>query len=243
MGISVSSKVTALASARGDRTLLADKAVDHIRALIAAGHLGPGDRVNEVEIAMALEISRGPVREAVRRLAAAGLVVSEPNFGSRLVQIDEASIRSLYEVREALEALAARLATERMSLLKKRRLVEMLDQHEAAMDGIGSDAYPAGNADWDFHLAVLAGSGNAVAWRVCGNDLRDMFALLRRRHGRTPGRGKAALQEHRRVAEAILSEDADIAAALMAQHIRNSYRNLLALLRQEQETESGREAP
>lgn len=210
--------------------LSADRAAEHIRQMIVTGRLGPGDRLNEVEIAAELSMSRGPVREAVRRFASAGLVVSAPNLGSRVVEIDEAMVRALYEVRESLESLAARLAATRMSPADKQRLIEMLDTNEATMSGEGSDAYPAGTLDWDFHMAILRGADNAVAWRICGIELRDMFGLLRARHGRVPGRGKAALREHRYVAEAILAADADLAGALMAQHIRNSHRNQLALM-------------
>jgi len=213
-----------------ERGLLADRASEHIRNLIKSGRLGPGDKLNEVEIATELSISRGPVREAVRRFASAGLVTSEPNLGSRVVEVDPDTVRGLYEVRESLEALAARLAATRMTSAEKRKLVEMLDEHELAMAGDASDTYPAGSSDWDFHLAVLLGSRNAVAWRICGNELRDMFLLLRGRHGRIPGRGRAALREHRHVAEATVASDADFAEALMASHIRNSYRNQLALM-------------
>jgi DNA-binding GntR family transcriptional regulator len=238
-------RASAVPGVGGDRTevgLLAERAAEHIRSMIASGRLGPGDKVNEVEIAAELEISRGPVREAVRRFASTGLVVSERNLGSRVVQIDELGIRGLYEVRESLESLAAKLAATRMSAEDKRHLIDLLDRHEAAMSGDGFDAYPAGTSDWDFHLAVLKGSGNAVAWRICGSELRDMFALLRARHGQVAGRGKEALCEHRRVAEAICAGDADIASVLMAQHIRNSYRNLLTLLDRPAEVLPEREA-
>jgi DNA-binding GntR family transcriptional regulator len=237
------SKLTRLATGQGDGGLLADRAAEYIREMISSGRLGPGDKLNEVEIAMQLEISRGPVREAVRRFASSGLVVSEPNLGSRVVKIDETSIRSLYEVRESLESLAASLAATRMSAADKARLLEMLEEHADAMGGDSTDAYPAGSSDWDFHLAVLAGSGNTVAWRICGNELRDMFALLRARHGRVPGRGKAALEEHRRIAEAIVAGDADFAGVLMAQHIRHSYRNLLKLLQQAGNAETSEDSP
>lgn len=224
---------------RADNSLLAEKAAEHIRSMIASGRLGAGDKVNEVEIAAELEISRGPVREAVRRFASAGLVVSERNLGSRVVDVDEIGIRGLYEVREALESMAAKLAATRMSPEAKEALIEMLDEHEAVIGGGGFDTYPAGSSDWDFHLAVLKGSGNAVAWRICGSDLRDMFSLLRARHGRMPGRGTMALQEHRRIAEAIEAGDGDIAGVLMSQHIRNSQRNLLALMEQPPERIQG----
>lgn len=213
-----------------DNGLLADRAFAHIRDLVAAGRLGPGDRVNELEIATALGISRGPVREAIQRLASAGLLVSEPNVGSRIVSIDATLVRQLYEVREALESMAAGLAAERMDAAERAVLVATLDQHEAAMNAGGSGNYPYSNDDWDFHLRILAGAGNALAWRICGDELRDLFNLLRRQHGVGAGRARRALQEHRWIADAVVAGNADLAALLMSQHIRASRDNLLAAL-------------
>lgn len=223
-----------------DGGLLADHAIAHIRMLIASGQLAPGARVNEFEIAQQLGISRGPVREAIRRLSSSGLLVTEPNVGSRVIALDDRHAFALYEVRETLEALAARLAAERMSDAEKRALTAMLDEHEQAMRAADLDAYPAGSADWDFHLAVLSGARNEVAWRVCGSDLRDMFSLLRARHGRSAGRGRRALQEHRWVADAIAAGHADLAALLMAEHIRASRDNLMSMMRRP--PEAGRQA-
>jgi len=210
--------------------LLADRVLDHVRNLIATDRLCSGDRVNELEISQTLGMSRGPVREAVRRLAASGLLVAEPNLGSRVVTLDAEAARALFEVREALEAMAAGLAAMKMSPAEKADLLKMLEEHEAAMDVHGSKSYPAGPADWDFHLAILRGARNEVAWRVCGNELRDLLSLLRARHSRREGRGRRALQEHRWVAEAIAAGHADLASALMGQHIRASRDGALATL-------------
>ncbi len=212
--------------------LTADRALEYIRQLLATGRLTSGDRVNEVEIAASLGISRGPVREAIMRLSSSGILVAAPNVGSRVVALDQRSVLALYEVREALEGLSARLAAERMTDAERRGLSEMLDSHVAAMQGKELDAYPAGSSDWDFHLAILKGSRNEVAWRICGSDLRDLLSLLRAQHGKAAGRGRRALQEHLWVRDAIVAGESDLAGLLMAQHIRASRDNLLALMRE-----------
>jgi DNA-binding GntR family transcriptional regulator len=217
--------------------LRADLAVAHIRELIASARLGPGDRVNEAEIANQLGISRAPVREAIRRLASSGLVVSEPNLGARVVQIDPPKIRSLYEVREAVESMAAGLAAARMTRAERQQLLDVLDAHSKSMRENGSSSYPAGSADWDFHLAILKGARNDVAWHICGTDFRDLFSLLRARHGRNSGRGERALLEHRWIADAINSGAVDLATTLMAQHIRASRDNLLSMIGMEANNE------
>ncbi|MET0742579.1 MAG: GntR family transcriptional regulator [Microvirga sp.] len=199
--------------------------------MIADGRLGPGDRLNELEISQKLGISRGPVREAIRRLSSSRLVVYEPNAGARVVTLDSDDVAQLYEVREALEARAAALAARHMSDDERSTLLATLDAHESQMTEANATSYPRGGADWDFHLLILKGSRNDVIWRICGDELRDMFSLLRSQHGSSPGRGHRALQEHRWVADAIASGQADLASLLMAQHIRASRDNLLSAMR------------
>lgn len=211
--------------------LLADKVLSFVRSEIYEGRISPGDRINELEISQKLGISRGPVREAIRLLSSSGLVTYEANVGARVVSPDEDGVAQLYDVREALESTAARLAAIHMTQAERDTLIRTLDAHDAQMTEASSTSYPRGNADWDFHLLILKGSRNDVIWRICGDELRDMFSLLRSRHGSSPGRGRRALQEHRWIAEAVAAGDADLAAALMAQHIRASRNNLLAAMR------------
>ena len=214
-----------------ERGTTPDRVIEHIRSMIANGRLKPGERVNELDIAERLGISRGPVREAVRRLSASGLLIPEPNYGSRVMQLHEESVRHLYDIREALESLAARLAASAMNSAQRSALAEALDRHEAIMDGGASESYPLGDADWDFHLQILRGSGNKLVWRICGEELRDLLLLVRGQHRTRPGRGRRALQEHRWIADALIAGSSDLAATLMAQHIRASRESLLASVR------------
>lgn len=217
-----------------DGSLLADRAVAHIRELINTGRLKQGERVKEMEISNELGISRGPVREAVRRLSSSGLLIASHNLGSRVIVLTEATVRQAYQVREVLESLAATLATANMDAAERDALVAMLDEHEAVMHRDSPTSYPAGGADWDFHLTILRGSGNEFVWRICGVDLRDIMALMRAQHISTERRGLRALQEHRWIAEAIRDGHADLAGTLMAQHIRASRDNLLQGIRRGQ---------
>lgn len=213
----------------GSRSL-SELAFSFIRKLIYDGTLQPGDRINELEISQKLGVSRGPIREAIRRMSSSGLLTVEPNLGARVVSLSTDDVAQLYDVREALEARAAALAAERMTEAEREALLATLDAHQAQMTEESSNSYPRGSADWDFHLLVLRGARNDVIWRICGDELRDMFSLLRSQHGSSPGRGQRALQEHRWVAEAVASGNGDLAAMLMAQHIRASRDNLLKVM-------------
>lgn len=215
----------------GDGSLLAESVVSHIRMLIATGELKQGDRVKELDISQKLSISRGPVREAVRRLSSSGLLVSTTNMGSRVIVLTESTVRQAYQVREVLESLAARLAAENMTPDEGKALLRMLDEHAEVMETLEPYTYPAGDSDWDFHLKILQGAANDFVWRICGEELRDIMTLMRAQHRSTAQRGKRALQEHRWVAEAIRDGNGDLAAALMAQHIRASRDSLLAGIR------------
>jgi len=104
----------------------------------------------------------------------------------------------------------------------------MLDEHEEAMRETSPTSYPAGSADWDFHLRILAGSRNDFVWRICGEEMRDMMTLMRAQHSSSAQRGRRALQEHRWIAEAIREGDGDLAGLLMSKHVRASRDNLLA---------------
>jgi DNA-binding GntR family transcriptional regulator len=209
---------------------LSERAFAYIRKLIYDGVVGPGDRINELDISQKLGISRGPVREAIRRMSSSGLLTFEPNSGARVVSLDAEGVAQLYDVREALEARAAALAAVRMTDEERRKLLETLAAHDVQMTEENSTSYPRGSTDWDFHLLILKGARNDVIWRICGDELRDMFSLLRSQHGSSPGRGRKALEEHRWVAEAIVAGNADLAALLMAQHIRASRDNLLGAM-------------
>lgn len=209
---------------------LSEQAFAFIRRLIFEGTLRPGERINELDIAQKLGMSRGPVREAIRRMSSSGLVISETNLGTRVVQLSADDVAQLYDVREALEARAAQLAAEKMTAEERRGLLDTLDAHDAQMTEENSTRYPRGSADWDFHLMILRGARNDVIWRICGDELRDMFSLLRSQHGSSPGRGRKALQEHRWIAEAVDAGNGDLAALLMASHIRASRDNLLKVM-------------
>ena len=208
--------------------LLSDEVVILIREMISSGVLGPGYRVNEVDIASKLGISRGPVREAVRKLVSTGLLVQEKNAGSKVFSPDKNFIHELFDVREALESLSARLATHLMNDQEKASLGRALDFHQELMGKSEAPNYQHGGADWDFHLLIMKGSRNQLIWRICGIELGDVFALLRAQHSSGgASRGRQALLEHRWIADAISSGNSDLAAALMAQHIRASRDNLL----------------
>lgn len=185
--------------------------------------LPEGSPLVEADLAVALGVSRSPVRDALKRLAHKGLVEMRPRKGVIVATFSSAQISDFFDVREALEGLAARLAAERMSAEEIARLRGHLDRVEDELSS-GRHGYPA--LDEDFHARILQGARShqlAGAMRAIQSRVR----LLRRRSSALQQRAGQALAEHRAILAAIESRDAPAAEAGMRQHIRNARENLL----------------
>ncbi|WP_246008562.1 GntR family transcriptional regulator [Afifella aestuarii] len=209
--------------------------LERLRTDILAGRLVPGERLGEVALARRFEVSRGPVREALRLLADAGLVSFTPNVGARVRELSLADARVLYELREALEAEAARLAALRATPEEAQDLGALLKQHAGEIAAHPVGAYFQSGGDADFHIVIARLSGNPLILRLLDSELYPQLSLLRRRHGRVQGRGREALIEHERIQEAIAAGDGELAGLLMRRHIRASWTSLAGELSQEEE--------
>src|SRR3954447_16558717 len=102
-------------SPQGDRDMMHDEVVSRLRHVLTEGEIAPGARIPERELCASFAISRTPLREALKVLAAEGLVVLLPNRGSRAAKLTQKDVKDLFEVCEALEATAGELACPRIS--------------------------------------------------------------------------------------------------------------------------------
>ncbi|WP_326565621.1 GntR family transcriptional regulator [Amycolatopsis rhabdoformis] len=203
----------------------AGRSVDVLRGMVRDGQLQPGQRLNEVELARALGISRGPLREAIQRLASEGLLAVVPHRGAYVRTFDAGELRDLYELRTALETHAVRLAARRADTEDLRDLEELLRATEEVLESDVDTAYPN---EFDFHHRVVALSGNQSMLRAFA-DANNQIQLARSRSGRQPRRARDAFQEHREVVRAIAEGDAELAARLLGEHLQHSLDNALAL--------------
>ncbi len=196
-----------------------------ILEIIYAGELPPGSEVNEAALAERFGVSRGPVREAVRRLQGIGLVSREPYFRARVAQLDVAGVTELFQMREALEGMAARLAAERMSRDAIAALAADLESaHKGALTGNGDRSF-------DFHERVVRGADNGrITQALCG-DLYQLLRLYRRTSGAAMTRKEDAYREHWQILQAIKGGDADLAESLMRSHVARAARNLAEAMR------------
>lgn len=195
-----------------------DQAVGILRQQILDGTYASGSRLNEVEIADAMGISRGPLREALQRLVAEGLVEMFPHRGAFVRSFTSVELDQMYEFREIVESGAARLAAARASQSEVEGLREMLAETEHLLQVASDASYPASP---DFHRRILELSHNP-SLRRAGTDLQTQVRIARQSSARNPGRARAAFEEHREIAEAIARRDPKGAGEAMTRHLANS---------------------
>lgn len=190
---------------------------------IQSGRLAPGSVLAEVEQAARLGVSRTPLREALGRLAADGLVVQQSPRVTVVSDVDADDIRSLFELRRALEETAARLAAERGDASV---FASLADQFAAAsVDGAAeTDAYYAVIERFD--AALDAAVGNDY-FNAALRTVRTHLVRVRRLARDNPRRLAASVAEHRLIASAIADRDADLAAHATHVHLHNALRSIL----------------
>ena len=196
---------------------LADQAYEALAKSIVTGTLPPGSRMLESELAERFGMSRGPLREALRRLEERRLVERISQRGVRVVRLSGARLRDIYQVREALEGMACRLASQNMSDAEIADLRIVLEAHEQIVRE--RDDYSQNQQDWDFHDRIARGSKNSMIQSVLCDDLYQLLKVYRNQHRATPGRARRALEEHWRILSALEDRDGDLAELLMRRHI------------------------
>lgn len=196
---------------------LADKAYEALATSIITGELPPGTRMLEVELAERFGMSRGPLREAMRRLEERRLVERISQRGVRVVRLTGSKLRGIYEVREALEGMACRLAAQHMTDAEIVELRRMLEAHEIIVRE--RDDYSQNQQDWDFHDRIARGSRNEMIVSLLCDDLYQLLKVYRNQHKSRPGRARRALEEHWRILAALEDRDGEMAEMMMRRHI------------------------
>ncbi|HEX6342431.1 GntR family transcriptional regulator [Umezawaea sp.] len=194
---------------------LAGQTVDVLRELVLTGEIPPGERVNEVELAQRLGISRGPLREAIRHLSSEGLLVLVPNKGAHVPQADADDVRALFELRTALECAAAELAASRRTDADVARLREVCA--ESRRDYQGGVRFPY-RLDLAFHQALLdAARSPRIAEQV--RLVQQRVVLLRSGLKDDPPHQNASLDDHDALVEAVAAGDSHGANRVMRRHL------------------------
>jgi DNA-binding GntR family transcriptional regulator len=195
---------------------LHDQVAERLRALIFDGHLAPADWIDENALAEQWQISRTPLREALKVLAAEGLVELVPRRGCRVVAIDDTDANELFPIMALLEGRCAFAATERANDEQRRELARLHDELERTAAALDVDGYY--KANHAFHSLVQTLANNRWLDRVTA-DLRKFVRLLRGRQLMLPGRIEASINEHRVLIKAMLAGDAAEAERAMNAHL------------------------
>lgn len=191
-----------------------------IERRILAGELSPGTKLNEAELAMAMGVSRGPVREAFRALEQAGLVHTQKNRGVFVRQVSLEEADDIYEVRAALEAHIGRLAAKRIVPEQLERLRNIVKRMHGAGRSRDADAYFPLNIEFHETLAEAAGNRALAAnYRRVVNELNLYRRETLIRNGEII---PVSIQEHELIVGALAKGDAAAAERLLYDHVMNS---------------------
>tara|TARA_B110000858_G_scaffold197668_1_gene260197 strand:+ start:21849 stop:22517 length:669 start_codon:yes stop_codon:yes gene_type:complete len=209
---------------------LADTVFDQIRTAIVKGELVPGSKVNEPQLSQQYGISRGPLREAIRRLEGCKLVEITPNVGAKVVSLDSKQAIEIYEIREALEGLSCRLAAEKASTEDCQNLRKLLANHEQQIQSENGRLYYQKEGDLDFHYLIVQLSGNTRLFNLLCDELYHLLRLYRVQTSSTPSRPVQAFKEHHQIVDAIESGDGELAELLMRRHIASAKETLMQKL-------------
>ncbi len=195
---------------------LSQQVYTHLRASILDNTYPPGAALPEEAMAAKFKVSRVPVREALRRLSAEGLVVIKPRQGATVAELTSKQFLDAYQVREALEVLAVRLATPRLTQDDLDHLDALQQRMQSAADHGDPSGFFTANAEFHGFLVTKAGNG----------DLASIYESLidRMRRYRNPsldlrGGMNTSITEHAAILAAIHERDSEKASGLVARHI------------------------
>ncbi|MGF1475249.1 MAG: GntR family transcriptional regulator [Geminicoccaceae bacterium] len=207
---------------------------DRILAEVRSGDLSPGDRLTETELAGRLEVSRTPVREAIRQLEAEGLVTHVPRVGATVRRLDYSEVMELYEMRTVLESTAARMAARGASDIEISEL-DAINGDLARFIGDGRRAYELNRL---FHETLAMAAKNRFLVKSMA-ALQKALLILGPSTLADECRAREAVSEHEAVLNALRTRDGDAAERCMRTHLEASHRARLRQLRTQRPSATG----
>lgn len=195
-----------------------------LRQAIKDGILKPGERLMEIQLAEELGVSRTPIREAIRKLELEGFVIMVPRRGTYVADVSLKDIAQVFEIRSALEELAAGLAAERITVDELEYLERVLVEINDYIDQGDFDKIV--DADVRFHDVLYHASRNTRLVEIL-NNLREQMMRFRSISMHYQGRLAATWEEHRLIVENIANHDSAQARKIARRHMENSEKTLL----------------
>ena len=209
------------------RPALQEEVVARIRRMIDDGSLLPGGRIPERQLCAQLGVSRTPLREAFRILASEGLIELAPRRGATVKKLHAGEIDHMFEVLEALEALAGELACTELS---DAALAAIESLHERMMAAYARrDRRRFFEANQEIHERIVAGCGNPILGRVYAG-LSGQVRRIRYMPQITEAQWRIAAQEHRAILAALKARNARALARVLRDHLRTKRERVKSLL-------------
>ena len=206
------------------RLTLPEAAAERLRSLIIEGELAPGARLNERELSERLGVSRTPLREAFRMLAADGLLTQLPNRGAQVVALSADDVRHAFEVMASLEALSGELAVQRVTGADIAELRAMQAEMEAAHAQHDLPNYYRVNRA--IHDRINAIAANPVLTQTF-KTLNMRLHALRFRSNLVPAKWDQAVREHRDMIDALAARDGAKLRDILARHLKSKLQAVL----------------
>ncbi|HRY13204.1 MAG TPA: GntR family transcriptional regulator [Syntrophomonadaceae bacterium] len=215
---------------------LRELVLDAIRTAIMNGVLQPRERLMEIQLAEELGVSRTPIREALRKLELEGFIVMVPRKGAYVADLSFKDIADVFEIRAALEGLAAGLAAERITEEELETMERLIVGKQEAINS--GDIDKLVEVDTKFHELLYQSSRNDRLATIISN-LREQIQRFRLTSLSFPGRNKESLREHKQLLEAIQARDSQLARQLAQEHIENAENVLLECIKMEELGQEG----
>jgi DNA-binding GntR family transcriptional regulator len=213
------------------RAALHEQAAQRLRQMLVEGRIRPGAKLNERELSELLKVSRTPLREGIKMLAAEGLVELLPHRGAVAVSLTEADVMNTFEVMAGLEGQSGELAAQRITPHELAEIQAMHFEMLAAYTRRDLSAYYALNSR--IHNAISAAAKNPVLAQVY-NQVNARLQALRFRSNQDGEKWKRAVKEHEKMIEALATHDAVAMRDVLLAHLRNKRDVVLEQLREAQ---------
>jgi DNA-binding GntR family transcriptional regulator len=208
--------------APAQKRVLADEVVDVLRAAILDGRLAPEQQVLEAQVAEMMQVSRGPVREALARLEQEGLVYKVRNRGTFVARLSREDVEEVYSLRQALELLAVRYFLRNATAEDVSRLEKVVEKI-SRQDRIGISPKEAADLDIQFHEALMRGTRHQRLLEAWLNLREQVRILLLSRNVADEDFRELLWNDHRDVFQALCDGDRQRATDRLAEHMNMAY--------------------
>ena len=192
---------------------------------IASGQLQPGERLDETKLATRFDVSRTPVREALSRLTAQGVLVSGEKRGVRVAQYSREELAQMFEAMQEIESICARLANQRLTLLARSEIEAAQEDCKAAAQANDRIAYIRANEA--LHLSIYRATDNPYIFDLA-SDFRRKTGPFRAKKLETQADLDASVQNHEELLAKIFSDDTQVAVDGMRKHMTECFMRVLA---------------